>query len=395
MTDHMGCPGFKAAGVAAGIKKAGIKDLGLLFSETPATVAAVFTKNRVKAAPVLLDQKRVQSGRCQAVIANSGNANCCTGESGMEHAIAMTRFAADALNIAEDLVQVASTGVIGAPLPIEKVEAAVPDLVKALRTDGFLQLAEAIMTTDTIPKVVSKTGAIDGKRFTVTGIAKGAGMIRPDMATMLCFVATDIDVEADTLSEALVESADRSFNRITIDGDTSTNDTILLLANGVSGVRIDDAARRSVFQSVLDDVLLELAKAVIKDGEGATKFVEVRITGAATEEDAKAVAYTVAHSNLFKTALFGEDANWGRIIAAAGRAGVPLDPDRIDIFFDDVMMVKNGVGRGGAAEAEATQVLKRSEFVVRVELHMGSAEHTVYTCDFSIDYVKINADYRS
>lgn len=395
MTETYTCPGFKAAGVAAAIKKADTKDLGLLFSETPATVAAVFTKNRVKAAPVLLDQQRVASGRCQAVIANSGNANCCTGEKGMQHAIAMARSVADELNIAEELVQVASTGVIGAPLPIEKVEAAVPDLVAALRPDGFKELAEAIMTTDTIPKVVSKTGQIDGQTFTVTGVAKGAGMIRPDMATMLCFVATDIDGESGILSEALVRSSDRSFNRITIDGDTSTNDTIILLANGVSGIRIDEEAHRSVFQSVLDDVLLQLAKSLIKDGEGATKFVEVRVTGASTEEDAKSVAYTVAHSNLFKTALFGEDANWGRIIAAAGRAGVPLDPDRVDIFFDDVMMVKNGVGCGDTAEAEATKVLKRPEFLVRIDLNMGDAAHTVYTCDFSIDYVKINADYRS
>ena len=388
-------PGFKAAGVAAAIKKAGIRDLGLLFSETPATVAAVFTKNRVKAAPVLLDQQRVRSGRCQAVIANSGNANCCTGESGMEHAIAMTRFAAVELNIAEDLVQVASTGVIGAPFPIGRVEAAVPELVKALRPDGFREFAEAIMTTDTVPKVVSNTGDIDGRRFTVTGIAKGAGMIRPDMATMLCFVATDVKAEAGILSEALAQSSDRSFNRITIDGDTSTNDTVILMANGVSGIRIDEAAHRSIFQSVLDDVLLQLAKSVVKDGEGATKFVEVHVTGAAAENDAKSVAYTVAHSNLFKTALFGEDANWGRIIAAAGRAGVPLDPDRVDIFFDDVMMVKNGLSCGAAAEAEATRVLKRPEFVVQIDLHMGDADHTVYTCDFSIDYVKINADYRS
>ena len=395
MTDTMGCPGFKAAGVAAGIKYVDRKDLGLLFSEAPATVAAVFTKNRVKAAPVLLDQQRVRSGRCQAVIANSGNANCCTGDSGMAHAMAMARFAAAALNIVEDLVLVASTGVIGAPLPIEKVDAAVPELVKALRPDGFSEFAEAIMTTDTVAKVVSKSGAIDGKRFTVTGIAKGAGMIRPDMATMLCFVATDIAAESGMLNAALVRSADRSFNRITIDGDTSTNDTIILLANGVSGIRIAQEADRSVFQSVLDDVLLELAKWVVKDGEGVTKFVELRVTGAATEKDAASVADTVAHSNLFKTALFGEDANWGRIIAAAGRAGVPIDPDRIDIFFDAVQMVKNGLGCGEAAEVEATEVLKKPEFVVRIDLHAGDAAHTLYTCDFSVDYVKINADYRS
>ncbi len=395
MAKQMGCPGFKAAGVAAGIKKTGLKDLALLFSERPATVAGVFTRNRVKAAPVLLDRQRVKSGRCQAVIANSGNANCCTGETGMDHAVAMARFAATGLNISEDLVQVASTGVIGAPLPIEKVEAAVPALVNRLRPDGFNDFAEAIMTTDTVPKVVSKSGVIDGQRFTVTGMVKGAGMIRPDVATMLCFVATDIDAAAAMLSDALVKSSERSFNRITIDGDTSTNDTVLLLANGVSGVNIASEADRSVFQTVLDDVLLHLAKSLIRDGEGATKFVELRVMGAATNADARSVADTVAHSNLFKTALFGEDANWGRIIAAAGRAGVPLDPDRIDILFDSVMMVKNGVGCGAAAEAEATRVLKQPEFVVQIDLHMGDAAWTLYTCDFSIDYVKINADYRS
>jgi glutamate N-acetyltransferase / amino-acid N-acetyltransferase len=391
----MGCPGFKAAGVSAGIKKPGIKDLSLLYSEKPATVAAVFTKNRVKAAPVLLDQQRAGSGRCQAVIANSGNANCCTGEKGMQHAIAMAKKAAAELGIAEELVQVASTGVIGVPLPIEKVEAAVPDLVAALRPDGFTELAEAIMTTDTIPKVVSKTGQINGQTFTVTGVAKGAGMIRPDMATMLCFVATDVRADAGTLSHALKNASDQSFNRITIDGDTSTNDTIILMANGVSGIDIDSADASPAFQSVLDDVLFSLAKAVVKDGEGVTKFVEVRVSGAATKEDATSIADTVAHSNLFKTALFGEDANWGRILAAAGRAGVPIDPERIDIFFNEVMMVENGIGCGDDAEAEATKVLKLPEFTVGIDLHMGDAGHTVYTCDFSIDYVKINADYRS
>ena len=391
----MGCPGFKAAGVSAGIKKPGIKDLSLLYSEKPATVAAVFTKNRVKAAPVLLDQQRAGSGRGQAVIANSGNANCCTGEKGMQHAIAMAKKAAAELGIAEELVQVASTGVIGVPLPIEKVEAAVPDLVAALRPDGFTELAEAIMTTDTIPKVVSKTGQINGQTFTVTGVAKGAGMIRPDMATMLCFVATDVRADAGTLSHALKNASDQSFNRITIDGDTSTNDTIILMANGVSGIDIDSADASPAFQSVLDDVLFSLAKAVVKDGEGVTKFVEVRVSGAATKEDATSIADTVAHSNLFKTALFGEDANWGRILAAAGRAGVPIDPERIDIFFNEVMMVENGIGCGDDAEAEATKVLKLPEFTVGIDLHMGDAGHTVYTCDFSIDYVKINADYRS
>jgi len=208
-------------------------------------------------------------------------------------------------------------------------------------------------------------------------------------------VATDVRADAGTLSHALKNASDQSFNRITIDGDTSTNDTIILMANGVSGIDIDSADASPAFQSVLDDVLFSLAKAVVKDGEGVTKFVEVRVSGAATKEDATSIADTVAHSNLFKTALFGEDANWGRILAAAGRAGVPIDPERIDIFFNEVMMVENGIGCGDDAEAEATKVLKLPEFTVGIDLHMGDAGHTVYTCDFSIDYVKINADYRS
>ncbi|RJQ57282.1 MAG: bifunctional glutamate N-acetyltransferase/amino-acid acetyltransferase ArgJ [Desulfobacteraceae bacterium] len=394
-TEKAICPGFKAAGVAAGIKKNGKKDLGLLFSERPAVAAAVFTKNRVKAAPVLLDERRIRSGRCRAIIANSGNANCCTGEKGLQDAAAMARHAAERLRIPEEEVLAASTGVIGAPLPIEKVEAAVPELVESLRPDGFFQLAEAVMTTDTVPKVVSRKGKLDGRAFTVTGVAKGAGMIRPDMATMLCFVATDIESDAETLSSALSRSTDRSFNRITIDGDTSTNDTVIVLANGASGARIAGEAAQTAFQSVLDEVLFELAKAVVKDGEGVTKFVEVRVTGAADEADARKVADTVAHSNLFKTALFGEDANWGRILAAAGRSGVPIDPALIDVSFDGVMMVENGVGCGEAAEAGASAVLKEPEFTVAIDLHMGSSSYSIYTCDFSIDYVKINADYRS
>jgi glutamate N-acetyltransferase/amino-acid N-acetyltransferase len=250
------------------------------------------------------------------------------------------------------------------------------------------------MTTDTIPKVISETGQIEGRSYTITGVAKGAGMIRPDMATMLCFVATDIDATPNVLSGALTAAADRSFNRITIDGDTSTNDTILLMANGLSKAVLKTETREN-FQHRLDSVLLQLAKMVVKDGEGVTKFVEVVVEGAANEADAKSVAYTVAQSNLVKTALFGEDANWGRIFAAAGRSGVGINPDRIDIYFNHVMLVENGVGCGEAAETEATTVIKQPEFAIRIDLKMGHAAFSVFTCDFSIDYVKINADYRS
>lgn len=389
------CPGFKAAGVASGIKKTGEKDLGLVFSESPASAAGVFTRNRVKAAPVLLDRERIKSGACQAVIVNSGNANCCTGDQGMRDARAMTRIAASGLGISEDLVLVASTGVIGKPLPIKKIEAAIPDLIRSASPEGISDLAVAIMTTDTVPKIVSRQGHMEGKTFTVTGVAKGAGMIRPDMATMLCFICTDIDAPPDLLQETLSAANERSFNRITIDGDTSTNDTVIVMANGLSGATIKTKDHKESFQSVLDDVLISLAKELVKDGEGATKLVEIIVKGALSDKDAHKIADTVANSNLVKTAFFGEDANWGRILAAAGRAKVPIEPGRIDIFFDDVQMVKNGMGCGKAAEADVTKVLKRPEFKISIDLNMGNGYDSVFTCDFSIDYVKINADYRS
>ncbi|MFH2218054.1 MAG: bifunctional glutamate N-acetyltransferase/amino-acid acetyltransferase ArgJ [Pseudomonadota bacterium] len=391
----MKCPGFKAAGVAAGIKKNNKKDLGLLYSEVPANVAGVFTRNRVQAAPVLLDKERIKSGVCQAIIVNSGNANCCTGEKGMRDAAAMARLTALKLGIAEDLVLVASTGVIGKPMPMEKIEASVPGAVDALSPEGIPDLARAIMTTDTVPKVVSRKGNIGGNTYTITGVAKGSGMICPDMATLLCFVCTDVIALPHFLKETLSGAVERSFNRITVDGDTSTNDTLILMANGVSGAAIEKKTEKESFQRLLDGVLIDLAKQVVKDGEGATKIVEIAINGAQTDEDARKIAVTVANSNLVKTAFFGEDANWGRILAATGRAGVILEPDAIDVFFDDIQMVKNSSGLGDAAEAEATAVLKKPEFTVTIDLNMGQGSATMLTCDFSIDYVRINADYRS
>jgi glutamate N-acetyltransferase/amino-acid N-acetyltransferase len=251
------------------------------------------------------------------------------------------------------------------------------------------------MTTDTVPKVISRRGELDGKPFTVTGVAKGSGMIRPDMATMLCFVMTDIQASPGVLKQLLVASVDRSLNRITVDGDTSTNDTALLMANGASGIEIITPAQQDAFQAVLDEVLIALAKWLIKDGEGATKLVEIIVKGAASDPEAHKIADTVANSNLTKTALFGEDANWGRILAAAGRARVPIEPEKIDILFGPVLMIQNGLGCGQAAEAEATKVLQQSEYDITIDLKMGSGSATVYTCDFSIDYVKINADYRT
>jgi glutamate N-acetyltransferase/amino-acid N-acetyltransferase len=393
--EKMGCPGFLTAGVACGLKKNNQKDLGLIYSETPADVAGVFTRNLVQAAPVLLDRQRITAGVCRALIVNSRNANCCNGDQGMQAALRMAKSAADGLDISEDEVLVASTGVIGEPLPIEKIESAVPGLIDAMHQDGVLNFAEAIMTTDTVPKVISRQGELDGKTFTVTGVAKGAGMIRPDMATMLCFVMTDVQVTPGVLKQMLVASVNRSLNRITVDGDTSTNDTALLMASGVSGIKIENPAQREAFQAVLDDVLIALAKWLIKDAEGATKFVEIIVKGAASDKEAHQIADTVANSNLTKTAFFGEDANWGRILAAAGRAGVPIEPQKIDILFGSVLMIQNGMGCGQAAEAEATKILKQPEYDITIDLKMGSGSATVFTCDFSIDYVKINADYRT
>ncbi|MCD6298704.1 MAG: bifunctional ornithine acetyltransferase/N-acetylglutamate synthase, partial [Deltaproteobacteria bacterium] len=256
-------------------------------------------------------------------------------------------------------------------------------------------LARSIMTTDTVPKMVSSQAVVEGKTFTVTGVAKGAGMIRPDMATMLCFVCTDVGVSPDVLKETLVKAADRSFNRITIDGDTSTNETVMIMANGLSGAVIQSVAHKNIFQKVLDQILLDLAKQLVRDGEGVTKLVEIIVRGAVSHSDARKVADTVAQSPLVKTSFFGEDANWGRILGAVGRADAKVDPNKIDVYFDNVQMVKGGMGCGKAVEAEATKVLSKPGFVVIIDLNMGRGSDLMYTCDFSVDYVRINADYRS
>lgn len=387
--------GFKAAGVSAGLKKSGHKDLGMIFSQHPANVAGLFTKNRVQAAPVLIDKERITSGVCQAIIVNSGNANCCTGDQGIIDARTMAKLAASELEIPEELVLVASTGVIGKPLPIKKIGRTIPDLVEALHPEGIDDLAKAIMTTDTVPKKASRKIELDGNWFTIAGVVKGAGMICPDMATMLCFVCTDAEVSAKILKTTLTEAANRSFNRITIDGDTSTNDTLLILANGLSEVIIRAPEHQHVFQDALNEILLDLAKQLVNDGEGVTKLVEIIVQGTMSDADARKIGDTIANSPLVKTAFFGEDGNWGRIVAAAGRAGATINPDKIDIFFDDVQMVKNGMGCGKKAEASATRVLKKPEFTVTVDFNCGDGSASILTCDFSLEYVKVNANYRS
>jgi glutamate N-acetyltransferase/amino-acid N-acetyltransferase len=388
-------PGFVAGAVAAGLKKGGNKDLGIIFSEIPACAVGVFTTNQVQAAPVLLDKERIKAGRCQAVVANSGNANACTGKQGIKDAEAVARSAATTLGIPEELVLVASTGVIGQCLNVSAIEAAMPKLARQLSPTGLYDLAQAIMTTDTFPKALSQQGSIGDKSFTVAAVAKGAGMILPNLATMLCFVCTDMGGRSDLLGQALRDGVAISFNTIIVDGDTSTNDTVLLLANGLSGLNLEEAACAEEFQKILNEVLFALALEIVQDGEGATKLVSIQVKGASSKADATTVAYTVANSPLVKTAFFGEDVNWGRIIAAVGRAGVTVTADTIDIYFDDVCMVKDGQGCGREAEAAATRVLKTDRFWITIDLHLGSEAATVHTCDLSTEYVRINADYRS
>ena len=389
------CKGFQAAGIHSGLKSNTDSDLGLIYSEMPASVAGVFTQNRIKAAPVRITQKRIQSGISNAIIVNSGNANCCNGEEGHQSALDMTKAAARGLGLPENKVLVASTGVIGEKFPIEKVENAVPSLIQSLRPDGFKDCARAIMTTDTVPKLKHRQGNIHGRSYNLVGMAKGSGMIAPKMATMLCFICTDISMPQALLQKVLASGVDKTLNRICIDGHTSTNDTALIFANGQSGVSIDSMDQAGEFQGLLGQILNNLAKSLVKDGEGVSKCVDITVKGAMSDHDAHTVANTIATSPLVKTALFGEDANWGRIIAAAGRAGVSLDPDHIDIYFNQVQMTRNSLGCGPEAEKLASRVLKEPEFAIVMDFNMGEGSASVLTCDFTIDYIKINADYRS
>ena len=393
----MDIKGFQFSAVEAAIKKPGRKDLALIFSEVPAQACAVFTVSAVKAAPVLLSAERITSGRAQALLVNSGNANACTGDMGMVVARETSHLVAEGLAIADDAVQVSSTGVIGVQMPIERINSAVPALIEGLSSGTLDDIAQAIMTTDTFPKMEARSGQAAGISYTVAGIAKGAGMIMPNMATMLSFIISDVAVEPAFLEVAFRGAVDSSFNAITVDGDMSTNDTCLIMANGMAGNPpiIAGSPESAEFERLLHDVLLSLAKQIVKDGEGATKFVEVRVTGATSNADAKRAALAIANSSLVKTAFFGQDANWGRIFAAVGYSGATVDQSRLSLRFNDVFMARNGVFAGGDAEARGTEVLKLKEFSACVDLGLGDGAATVYTSDLSHEYVSINADYRT
>ena len=389
-------PGFSAAGLAAGVKKQGGLDLALIHAADPATAAGVFTTNRVKAAPVLLCRTRLRRGSAQAILVNSGNANACTGPRGKEDARDLSREAARLLAIPEASVLPASTGVIGQPFPASRIKAALPDLVARLRPEGLPEVAEAIMTTDTRPKTAFIQETLWGRQVTLAGVAKGAGMIHPDMATLLSFVFTDAAISAPVLKKLLVQAVNRSFNRVSIDGDTSTNDTVLLLASGRAGHQpVIDLDQAAPLGELLDRLLGELAQQIVADGEGASRVYRVVVQGAAAPLEARKAAVTVATSPLVKTAMAGADVNWGRIMAALGRSGARFDPERVSIALGTHLVVENGQGRGEAAEAAARDLILAGPFTVTIDLKAGNFHDFYDTCDFTEDYIRINASYRS
>jgi glutamate N-acetyltransferase / amino-acid N-acetyltransferase len=384
----------------AGVRKAHRRDLTIITLAEGSSVAGVFTSNRFCAAPVQLCRSHLASGAApRALLVNTGNANAGTGDDGLARALATCRALATQLGLRAEQVLPFSTGVIMETLPVDRIEAGLPAALADRAETHWGQTAEAIMTTDTVPKAASRQVQIGGKTVTVTGISKGAGMIRPNMATMLGFVATDA-VIAPALMQGLVkEAADLSFNRITIDGDTSTNDSFMLIATHLAGhapiTRLDSGDGALLRQAVIE-VSQQLAQAIVRDGEGATKFITVQIDGGKTPDECRQVAYAIAHSPLVKTAFFASDPNLGRILAAVGYAGIAdLDQSTIDLYLDDVHVAKQGGRHPAYREEDGQRVMKQSEITVRVDLHRGPAQATVWTCDFSVEYVKINADYRS
>ncbi|UCH33635.1 MAG: bifunctional glutamate N-acetyltransferase/amino-acid acetyltransferase ArgJ [Armatimonadota bacterium] len=384
--------GFSAASVACGLKESEAHDLAVVFSDREAAAAGVFTSNQVKAAPVLLSQARVASGRAQAVVINSGNANACTGEQGRLDAEEMAALAAEKLGVDADLVLVASTGHIGHPLPMDALRSGIPAACAALSPSGGPQAARAIITTDTRPKEMALEMELAGARVRLGGMAKGAGMICPAMATMICVITTDAGIEARNLDLALRWAVDRSFNCITVDGDMSTNDTVLVLANGASGAQVLKEEDRRKFQRALDFITARLARAIVADGEGATKTIQVHVSGTKEYEQARRVAMAIANSPLVKTALYGGDPNWGRIMGAAGAAGVEFDPGAADLSLAGIPVV----GAGAPLpfdEKGAAQAVSEREITIHLDLHAGPQSATVYTCDLSEEYVRINAHY--
>lgn len=387
-------PGFSFAGISAGIKESGDRDLALIFSEVPAVAAALFTTNRIKAAPVKLGISSLSRQKhCQAVIINSGNANACTGDQGLKDARRMITRTANELGIIPGLVQVSSTGIIGRRLPVKNIEKAIPDLVHKLSPVSLPDAASAIMTTDTFSKISQKKIKIGNKKGTIAGIAKGSGMICPNMATMLCYIFTDIAVTHNTLDSALRRAAGLSFNRLSVDNDMSTNDTVMILSSGSLGNTplTERSSHFKTFENAFIDVMYDLSRMIAADGEGATKLVEVTVRGTRRESDAERIGKMISNSMLVKTAIYGKDPNWGRIIAAIGSAGVNVREEKIDIFLNRIKLVSRGVGAG--REKAAAKVLSNRNIAIKVDLNSGKKSAKVLTCDLTEEYIKINAHY--
>ena len=388
-------PGILASGIAAGIKPSGKKDLALVYSSVPARAAAVFTRNQVKGAPVLVSQEHLRDGRAQAILASSGCANVCTGEQGLKDAREMTRIVGELLRVSPRQVLIAGTGVIGQHLPMDKVRAGLPRLVKGLSPQGGRHSAEAILTTDTVPKEAAVRLEVAGRPVTIGGIAKGVAMLEPHLATMFCFMATDAMVAGDALHAVLRRAVDRSFNRITVDGDQSTSDTVAVLANGLAENASLERGGKGLrqFARGLEAVTTRLAKLLVEDGEGATKLVEIRLRGARTRREALLAARSVANSPLVKTALNGGDPNWGRIMMALGKSPARVVGERVSITIEDEALVERGVQKAGARLDRIREVMGRREYAITIDLGLGRGEDYVWTSDLSEEYVRINAKY--
>ncbi|MGB0647044.1 MAG: bifunctional glutamate N-acetyltransferase/amino-acid acetyltransferase ArgJ [Bradymonadia bacterium] len=387
-------PGFLFSGVHCGIKKSGDLDLALVHVPGGATAAGVYTKNIVVAAPVTLSRSHIDGSETFAIIVNSGNANACTGPQGDRDALEMVTTVANRLGTTTGTVQVCSTGVIGQTLPMSAIKKGIPHVVKALSTDGVSDFSQAIRTTDLYQKAVRDTICINGTTYTVQGVAKGAGMIAPNMATMLAFVFTDAPLSKAQLHALWTRVCDRTFNAMTVDGDTSTNDTALILTSGDADEPLSDEATAQ-FERCVNNVCNELAHLIVGDGEGATKAVTIKVTGAPNQDAARQVADVIARSPLVKTALHGEDPNWGRIIAAAGRSGIDFNPALIELQFDDERLYADGAWCGEKAESRVHTVMTQPRYTITLNLKCGEASASVLTCDLTAEYVRINADYRS
>jgi glutamate N-acetyltransferase/amino-acid N-acetyltransferase len=388
--------GFTAAGVHAGIKKNGKEDVGIIYSTVPAAAAAQFTTNKMAAAPVLVSRQAIARGKARAIVVNSGCANACTGDQGLTDARTMAHETAQALKLDDCEVLVASTGVIGVNLPMDKVIPGITQAAGSLAAAGHEQMLAAIMTTDTFSKSCAYEFTLGGKTCKIAGIAKGAGMIHPNMATMLSFITTDAAVDSLILKQALAQAVELSFNMITVDGDTSTNDMVAVIANGQAGnelIATADSQGYQEFYTALKTVCTELAQLIVRDGEGATKFLEINVTGAVSFAEAKCAAMAIAKSPLVKTAFFGQDPNWGRILCAVGYSGAQSQPEKTSLVIGDLTIVVNGQGAVGFDTEKLKAVMAAKDIAITIDLGLGDAIATVWTCDFSYEYVKINGEY--